>query len=177
MSGFLVITLVFSAAHALFLAVIVFFLSRNTQDELAQISWQSAGYGCLIVLALLSVDLLADMFTLRQWSFWQIEQTAQQALSRVVVVHLTLIVGMFGIAVTGASSALFGVFVTLKSLAALSFALPQWDPTRPPKWLSRLMNRVPNVHPGQRFEDYWIKDRTEEHARRERNEQPWTGSR
>lgn len=172
-TGFLITSLVFTAAHGLFLGVIIFLLGRNGQPELAEINWRSAGYGCLIVLAFLCVDVLVDLTTLRRWSFWQIEQTAQRGFSRVVVVHLTLIFGLFGIAMTGASSALFGVFVVLKSLAALSFVVPQWEPTRPPEWMSRVMNRAPTVHPGERFEDFWVKDRADERARRERNEQPW----
>ena len=41
---------------------------------------------------------------------------ANQGISRVAVVHLTLIVGMAGIALTDAPEALFGVFVVLKTL-------------------------------------------------------------
>ncbi len=172
-AGFLMTSLIFTAAHGLFLAVIIFLLGRNGQPELAEINWRSVGYGCVIVLAFLCADFAIDLVSLRRWSFWQIEQTAQRGMARIVVVHLTLIFGMFGVAITGASSALFGVFVVLKSLASLSFVLPQWEPKRPPEWLNRTMNRVPNVHPGQRFEDAWTKDRAAEAARRERNEQPW----
>jgi hypothetical protein len=55
--------------------------------------------------------------------------------------------------------------------------LPQWEPATPPAWLSRVMNRLPNVHPGQRFEDSWAEDRVKETERRERNEQAWTRNR
>lgn len=177
MSGFLMVSLTFTAAHGVFLAVIVFLLGRNGQAELAEISWRSVQNGALAVLGLLLVDFLVDLATLRHWSFWQIEQTAQRGFSRVIVVHLTLIFGMFGVAITGATEALFGFFVVLKSLASLSFVLLQWEPARPPQWLSRLMNKVPNVHPGERFEDFWVKDRADEQARRERNEQPWVARR
>jgi hypothetical protein len=33
------------------------------------------------------------------------------------------------------------------------------------------------VHPRQRFEDQWAKDRADEAERRDSNEQPWTGAR
>lgn len=176
LAGFLMTTLTFTAAHGVFLGVIIFLIGRNSQPELAEINWRSVAYASLLVLGILSVDCVVDILTVRRWSFWQIEQMAQRGFSRVVVVHLTLIFGLFAVAVTGASSALFGVFVVLKSLAALSFVLPQWEPATPPRWLSRAMNRVPNVHPGQRFEDFWVKDRADERARRERNEQPWARS-
>jgi len=176
-AGFLATSLIFTAAHGFFLAVIVFVLGRNGQTELAEINWRSVGYACAAVIGFMCVDFAVDLLSLRRWSFWRIEQTAQRGFSRVLVVHLTLIFGMFGVAITGASSALFGVFVVLKSLASLSFVLPQWEPKQPPVWLSRVMNRVPNVRPGERFEDFWAKDRDDEQARRARNEEPWKPTR
>mgnify|MGYP007122183580 CR=1 FL=1 len=77
------------------------------------------------------------------------------------------------VALTDAPEALFGVFVVLKTLASLSWLLPQWEPATAPVWLSRLMNRVPGKHPGERFEDFWAKDQEAELQRRKRNEQPW----
>ncbi|MET0455399.1 MAG: DUF6498-containing protein [Mycobacterium sp.] len=173
LTGFVVTGFAFCGAHAVFLAAFIFLLHHNGKDELAQVDWRSVGFGCLAVMAFLTIEFLVDLRSLRRWSFWQIEQLANRGLSRVVVVHLTLIFGLFAIAVTGASNALFGIFVVLKTLAALSSALPQWEPATVPKWLSRIMNRVPNVRPGERFEDFWAKDRTDEVVRRESNELPW----
>jgi Family of unknown function (DUF6498) len=174
--GFLVTSLVFSVAHGLFLGVILFVLDHNGQGDLAGVDWRSVKLGSLYVLIALAIDVVVDLRGLRRWSFWQIEQTANRSLGRVAVVHLTLVIGMFGAAMTD-TSALFGVFVVLKTLYALSMALPQWEPATAPNWLSRIMNRLPNVHPGQRFEDVWVTDRADEAERRERNEQPWTGAR
>lgn len=38
-----------------------------------------------------------------------------------------------------------------------------------------MMNRVPNVRSrdGERFEEFWAKDRADEADRRRRNEEPW----
>jgi hypothetical protein len=171
--GFLVTSLVFSVAHGLFLGVILSVLDRNGQGDLAGVDWRSVKLGSLYVLIALAIDFVVDLPGLRRWSFWQIDQTANRSLGRIAVVHLTLVFGMFGAAMTDAS-ALFGVFVVLKTLYALSTALPQWEPATAPTWLSRTMNRLPNVHPGQRFEDVWAKDRADEAERRERNEQPAT---
>lgn len=177
LSGFAVVSFSFSAAHALFLGTILFLLDHNGKGGLAQIDWRSVGAGCLAVTLFLTVDFVVDLFDLRKWSFWQIEQTAQRALSRVIVVHLTLVLGFVGVAVTNAPGAFFGTFVVLKSLAALSSALPQYEPATPPTWFSAIMNRVPNVHPGKKFEDFWTEDRAEERRRRERNEEPWSAGR
>ncbi len=176
-TGFLVTSLAFCAAHGVFLGFILFMLDRNGEHGLAAVDWRSVQTGCVIVFAFLVIDLAVDLVRVRSWSFLRVEQTAYRGLGRVVVVHLTLIFGLFGVAMTGASSALFGVFVVLKTVYALSLALPQWEPATPPVWLSRLMNRLPNVHPGERFEDHWAKDRVAEAKRRERNEQPWIAAR
>lgn len=176
-SGFALVSIAFTAVHGVFLGAILFLLNHNGYGQLAAIEWRSVGFGCLTVALLLAFDFAVDLLTLRQWTFWQLEQVANQALSRVMVVHLTLIIGFIGIAVTNTSSAFFGVFVVLKSLAALSGVVPQWEPAVAPKWLSNIMNRVPNVHPGKKFEDFWAKDRADERARRERNEEPWVARR
>jgi Family of unknown function (DUF6498) len=175
--GFLVTSLAFCAAHGIFVGVVLFILSHTGERGVAEVDWRDVGLGCVSVLVFLTIDFAVDLLHLRQWPFLRIEQTAYRGLGRVVVVHLTIIFGLFGIAMTGGPSALFGVFVALKTLYALSTALPQWEPTRPPKWLSRAMNRLPNVRPEETFEEAWVKDRADEAERRERNEQPWIGAR
>lgn len=175
--GFTVISLMFCAVHAVFLGAILLLLHQHGQRRLVDIDWRSLGFACLTVFAFLIVDFTVDLFSLRRWAFWRLEQLANRGISRVIVVHLTLIFGFVAIALTDAPDSFFGVFVVLKTLAALSFVLPQYEPAVAPKWLSNLMNRVPdrapNAKPGERFEDYWAKDRTQEIARRERNERPW----
>ncbi len=173
LTAFTITSFVFCAVHALFLAAVLFLLPLDHNVGIAQVDWRSVCFGSLAVLAFLCLDFLVDLIGLRRWPFWDIEQLANQGLGRIVVVHLTLIVGFIGIAATGAPDALFGVFVALKTLAALSWALPQWEPKRPPGWLSRMMNRVPSVRPGVSFEEFWAKDQAAERARRETNEQPW----
>lgn len=175
LSGFALISLAFCAAHGVFLAVILGLLIHNRAPELAMIDldWRSVGWGCLGVLAFLVMEFLTDLVNLRRWSFRDLECVANVGLGRIMVVHMTLLLGFAAIAATDAPGALFTVFVVLKSLAALSSVLPQWEPATPPRRLSNLMNRLPNVHPGERFEDYWVKDQANERQRQRRNEQPW----
>lgn len=179
LGGFALISLAFCAAHGVFLGAILAILMHNRAPELQllDLDWRSIGWGCLFVLAFLTLDFLLDLVELRSWSFRDIEQTANTGLGRVMVVHLTLLLGFAGIAATDAPSTLFGVFVVLKSLAALSSVVPQWEPERPPRWLTNLLNRVPNVHPGESFEDYWVKDQANERDRQRRNEKPWPTTR
>jgi hypothetical protein len=172
-AGFAVVSFAFCGVHAVFLGTILLVLHLNGRGEIADIDWRTVGFGCLSVLLLLALDLAIDLPGLRRWSFRQVEQTADRGFIRVMVIHLTLMIGFVTVAMTDAPDALFGAFVVLKSLAALIVALPQWEPATPPAWLSRMLNRMPNVRPGERFEDEWEKDRGYEAARRARNEQPW----
>ncbi|MDZ7887537.1 MAG: DUF6498-containing protein [Mycobacterium sp.] len=177
MSSFGVVSLSFCAAHAVFLGVILFLLNHNKVGHIAQIDWRSVAFGCLSVLAFLTVSFLVDLLSLQRWSFRQLEQTSSQVLSRVMVVHLTLLIGFVAIALTDTPDAFFGVFVVLKTMASLSTALPQWEPARPPKWMSNMLNRVPSATPGKRFEEAWADERTEERQRLEANEQVWAPDR
>ena len=169
--GFLVTSLVFSVAHGLFLGVILFVLDHNGQGVLAGVDWRSVKLGSLYVLIALAIDFVVDLPGLRRWSFWQIEQTANRSLGRVAVVHLTLVIGMFGAAMTDAS-ALFGSLCCPQDAVRTEHGPATVGAGHDTNWLSRVMNRLPNVRPGQRFEDVWAKDRSDEAERRERNEQP-----
>lgn len=178
LTSFAVTSLAFCAVHGIFLAAIIALLVHNRAPQLALLGldWRSVGWGCLCVLLLLTLDFVLDLVDLRRWSFRDLERTADIGLGRVMVVHLTLLLGFAGIAATDAPSTLFGVFIVLRILAALSSVVPQWEPRRPPRWLSNLMNRLPNVHPGERFEDFWAQDQSRERERQRRNEQPWAAA-
>jgi hypothetical protein len=171
-----VTSVAFCTAHAVFLGGILLLLDHEGNRELAVVDWRSVAVGCSSVLVFLGLDLAMDLRSLRRWSFWQIEQTANRGLGRVVVVHLTLLFGLLAVTVSGASTAFFGLFVALKSLYALSTVLPRWQPVTPPAWLTGVMNRVPRVRGGRRFEDAWAKDREDEDERRAGNERPWVAA-
>jgi hypothetical protein len=177
LAGFAVSSLAFCAAHGVFLGGVLFLLDKKGDGALAGVDWRSVGLGCSTVLAFLAVDFVVDLLSLRRWSFWQLERTAVGGLGRIVVVHLTLVFGLIAVGVTGAPDALFGIFVALKSLFALSAALPQWEPAVAPKWLSHAMNRVPTAQRGRRFEESWAEDHADEVERRAENERPWTVTR
>ena len=173
MSSFGVVSLSFCGAHGVFLGAILLLLNHNRAGHLVEVDWRSVGFGCLTVLAFMTVDFMVDLVTLRQWPFRRLEQNASQVLSRVMVVHLTLLIGFVAIAVTDAPNAFFGVFVVLKTMAALSTLLPQWQPAKPPRWMSRAMDKGPSVRPGKGFDDFWDEEQTGERQRLETNERPW----
>ena len=175
LSAFLPFSLIFSAAHGIFLAAIIGMLTAKGKGDLVGLDWHSLGVGCGLVLVFLTLDFLLDLPGLKNKTFFWIEQKADANMLRVAVVHLVIIFGMFAVAMTGSNQALFAVFVVLKTMCDLSTVLPQWNPEEPPKWLCKLMDKVPSAqeYKGLTFAEFWRKDKQEEIARRLANEKPW----
>lgn len=175
LSYFLPTSLIFSAGHGFFLGMLIFVLTHNGRGDLMQIDWASLRSACGLTLVFLTVDFLVDLPGMSRRSFAWIEREVDRTLARVIIVHMTIVFGMFGIAVLGINSAMFGVFMVLKTLNDLSAVVPQWNPAEPPAWLCRLMDRIPSAHPGETFAEYWRKDKADEMARLEGNERPVVG--
>jgi hypothetical protein len=156
LAEFLVISLVFTLAHGVFLlAILGFVLERPNDDNLRQ--------GALGILACHGLSLGIDTFNLERWPFARIRDTAHKLLGRVIVVHLSILGGMAFMAWRDTPGAFFGVFVWLKALTDLGTFLPQYNPREPPRWLVNLMNVVPSKK-GETFEEFWRRSRAAEEA-------------
>lgn len=170
LAHYLTVALTFSAGHGIFLAALVFVLTKNGRGAEVGLDWHSLAVGSALMLGFLIVGFLADLPGLSRRPFLWIERKAERSLFRVIIVHMTLIFGLMAVAFTGATKALFAVFVGLKTLNDLSGILPQWDPPEAPAWLCRIMDKVPSAHPGEKFADFWKRDKREELQRRAANE-------
>lgn len=176
LSSFLPVSLIFSAAHGIFLFAIIGLLTANGKGDLVALDWRSLATGCGLVLVFLTVDFLIDLPGLKNKTFFWIEQKADANIARVCVVHLVLIFGMFGVALTGSNQALFAVFVVLKTMCDLSSVIPQWNPEEPPIWLCKIMDKAPRdpKYKNMTFAEFWRQDKQEEIDRRLANEKPWS---
>ncbi|MGD9903250.1 MAG: DUF6498-containing protein [Vicinamibacterales bacterium] len=150
--GELLLTAVpFTLAHGLFLAFIFAMVTQLAPDRepLRQ-----------AVMALLAVQGLAfglDLWTLGDWPAARLNERADHLMGRVVLVHLSIIAGMFVATWLDRPESFFGFFVGGKLLADLSQLLPRPDrgtPERPPRWLAAIMRHVPRQG-GETFEEYW----------------------
>lgn len=173
MGSFLPVSLVFSTAHGFFLAVLVFVLTQNGKGAEIALNWDELLRGSLIMIGFLVADFLIDLPGLKKRPFIWVEKMGDRLLARVILVHMTIILGLAAVAFTGATRAFFAVFVILKTMGDLSTIFPQWNPKEPPAWFCRIMDKVPNAHPGESFAEFWKKDDENERARREANERPW----
>lgn len=169
--GFLSTALLFCLAHGVFLAVLALVLPSEYQ-EIGVIEPGQLLAGVALVLLFLLGGFSIDLSSLRRWSFAEIQGVTERMLGRVVVVHLTILIGMLALGVTGRASALFTVFAGFKALVDLSTLLPRAQPAAaPPGWLVWLMGRLRSDR-GEEFATFWRRSRERELQQVARNEEP-----
>jgi hypothetical protein len=177
---YLPVALAFSTAHAVFLVAIIFLLTQNGRGAEVRLNFSELGLGCLLILGFQLADFGLDLVRLKSRPFRWIEVMAERNMGRVLIIHMTLLVGMLVAAMTESSRGFFLVFVVLKTMNDLAMILPQYDPEEPPRWLCRLMDKVPNtgkktLGKEETFADFWKRGKTEERARQAKNELPYQG--
>ncbi len=181
LTAFLVPALVFTFAHGVFLAVLGWMMiAKNNLTQEIRVEPDNLLAGLIGILIFQVIDFVADLIWLRARPFAWIERLGQIGLSRVIVIHLTIIGGMAAVMFTGADRHFFGVFIFLKTMLNASLVLPQWKPKTPPAWLSNIMDRIKSKKAdGTTFAQYWQKTDAQEEARIARNETPMeaTGTR
>lgn len=114
-----VITIVFNAAHfAFLLAFLGVMLPRIAPAE--RFDRQSFTQGLAFVAILLLLEFILAATRMRKTSAAQVQQSVTSYLQRVTVLHLTIIIGMFALALFGQARAFFAVFAGLKMLVDVS---------------------------------------------------------
>jgi hypothetical protein len=126
--------------------------------------------GLVLIVALQALNFAGDMFGIRQRSFAWIKQMASQALGRVVLVHLAIILGVLaGAIVVSSPLAFFVPFALLKTLSDVASAWKTSEtPAESPAWLTRIMNRL---RPGEDFAAYWRDDHKKQLSQAAEDEQ------
>lgn len=165
---------VFTFAHGLFVAVIVFALGHEDADEpMWAFSLQQVGYGALVVAAMLIVELAFDLATIRSRSYAWMQEQARRRMGRVVILHVVIIFGLAAVVMTGSPLGIIFLLVGLKTLTELATAVageragdePAADnlPQEPPAWMLRFADRFARDKGGaEAFRAEWKKDRLAE---------------
>lgn len=174
LSAFLVPALVFTFAHGFFLAVLGgMMIAKKTLTQEIRIEPDNLLAGLIGIAVFQVIDFVVDVIRLRTQPFAWIERLGQISLSRVIVIHLTIIGGMAAVMFTGANRDFFGVFIFLKTMLNLSLVIPQWKPKTPPAWLSSMMDRIGSPkNKNTSFAQFWKNTDDQEAARVARNERP-----
>jgi hypothetical protein len=168
--AFLVPALVFTFAHAFFLAVFGLVVFSKQQTPEGNLETNHLLAGLIGILVFQAIDFVADLIWLRTRPFAWIERLGRISLSRVIVIQLTIIGGMAAVMFTGVNRHFFGVFIFLKTMLNLSLVTPQYKPKTPPAWLSNVMDRIKPSKEDGTFAEYWVKTDEQEAARIVRNE-------
>ena len=177
LAAFLVPALVFTVAHGIFLTALGFIAIKNNLSPEARVDGHNLLTGLIGIGMFQVADFSFDLARLRDRPFVWLERFGRQTLSRVFVVHLTIIGGMAAVMFTGANRHFFGVFIFLKTMLQCSLALPQYDPKTPPAWLSSMMDRIGSPkYKNDTFAQYWESTDDQEEARVARNEKPMESS-
>ncbi|HEY6138149.1 MAG TPA: DUF6498-containing protein [Thermoanaerobaculia bacterium] len=120
--GYLTLSLTFNGAHAVFLAVILgFVIPRMSPAQ--RFEPRSFRQGLILVTILLLLQLLGRLLFLHRTSASQIQGVANAYVRRVLVIHLTIVFGMFGIVLFDRATLLFATFAALKTIADLAIPL------------------------------------------------------
>ena len=174
LAAFLVPALVFTLAHGIFLAVLgAMMIAKENLSAEIRIDPHNLLAGLAGIVFFQVIDFVVDLIWIRTQPFAWIERLGQVTLSRVIVIHLTIIGGMFAVMFTGANRNFFGVFIFLKTMLNLSLVIPQWQPKTPPAWLSNAMDRIGSPkYKNTNFSQFWKQTDDEETARVARNEKP-----
>jgi hypothetical protein len=168
--NFLTVSMMFTLVHGVFLAFILVTQLSDTvhrDDLIAGLQW---------MLAVQVAALALDLWSIGRWPFAELKKRTDWMLGRVVMVHLSILLGMFLFAWLEQPWWFFSVFVTLKAMLDIGSLLPQWEPNQPPAWLARTMNRIPKSTSArgpkdETFEEYWARTNREEAAQRTRDEE------
>lgn len=148
LGSYSLIAFVFTFAHGIFVFAIAYMLTRDHPDDpMWQLSWPQLGRGIAIIAAMLGVELVADLATIRSKSFAWIRTYADKRTGRVFVLHLAIIFGMLAMAMTNSPFGILYVLIGLKTLVDLGSVMgdgmKEPDPdTPPPQWALKFADKL-----------------------------------
>lgn len=138
----------FTFAHGVFVGIIALMLSQNHADDpMWQLSWVQVGRGIAIIGAMLAVEFLADVGTMRSRSFAWMRDYMQRRMGRVIVLHLAIIFGMLAMAMTNSPLGILYVLLGLKALAEVGSVFGQAvaqdaASEKPPAWSLKVIDKL-----------------------------------
>ncbi|HKE48651.1 MAG TPA: DUF6498-containing protein [Rhodanobacteraceae bacterium] len=139
---------VFTGAHGVFVGAITLILHQNFPDQaLWQISFDQVVRGAGIIAAMLGIELAVDLSHIRYRSYAWMRAYVDGRMGRIIVLHLTIIFGMFGMAMTESPMWILYILIGLKTLTDVGSAAGRGtpassEPVPPPAWTLRLADRI-----------------------------------
>ncbi|HEV2607861.1 MAG TPA: DUF6498-containing protein [Xanthomonadaceae bacterium] len=114
---------VFTFAQGIFVwPMVVFAGNEDTNAAMWRFSGSQFQQGAEWIALTLALNLAIDLAGIMAWSYDQIENYAKARMGRVIVLHLTIILGMFAMLATHAPIVILYVLIALKTLSDLATA-------------------------------------------------------
>jgi len=161
--------LLFTLAHGLFVIAIAAGMTHNhPNDPVWRFSLEQFRQGALSMCALIVVQLLIDLGSLRHRSFTWLKNYVDGRMARVYILHLALIFGMIGIVFTHSPLGLLAALMLLKTIVDLAAV---WSAgatagraaavAEPPAWAQRAAGAIVGGegHGAEAFIAQWKSDR------------------
>lgn len=119
---------VFTLVHGLFLFLLLAFVFSGESTK--PVDGEALRRGVWAVAAVLALGFLLDLPKLRQRPFAWARALAERAMSRVIVIHVTIVLGVILAVALNKPEALLGVFAGLKLLADIASSSPRSEAPR-----------------------------------------------
>ncbi len=161
---FLGISLIFTLAHGVFLGAIVFLMLPESYPEAAIVDVTALWHGLLVVAGFLVVGTLMDLTGIADRPFSWVKGMADRVLGRVVV-HLTIVLGMWTMAWLDGPRGLFLVFAAFKTLvdvSTLATSPSEVAPEKPPGWIVAIIRRFGGEAKAAEFRTFYRQSRAED---------------
>lgn len=120
---FLSTSLGFNLAHGFFLGLLLFLMLPEMAGY-AVVQRTSLVQGAVAVLIILALSFAFDFTKGRYRSYGWIDETITHSLTRMTLIHITIVFGMFALAMMDKVPAFFGTFAVLKALFDVLLLLP-----------------------------------------------------
>jgi hypothetical protein len=160
---FLMTSVVFSLAHAVFLVVLLLMIFPRNFPDSPRVDPHDVGTGLMMIGTFMLLGFAGDLADIRHRPFLWLRQMVEGSLGRMFVIHLAIIVGMFAMLFFHGTRNFFAVFMFLKMLTDIGSRLPRVQPSgKPPAWLAKRMKEP--------FAAEYEKKMEEERKRVERDE-------
>jgi len=135
--SFLTTAIAFGVGNLIFLAVILGLFQSAVGG--GDVSRHALSQGLLVALVFLVIGFVIDIPGIGHRPFAWVRLKAEGALGRVFVVYLAIFIGLFCAMVLELPRAMFAVFFSLKLLTDVASNFKEYNPQRPPPWMSRLV--------------------------------------
>jgi hypothetical protein len=148
LGSYSLVAFVFTLAHGIFVFAIAFMLNRDHPDDPRWLfSLPQLERGVAIIAAMLGVELVVDLATIRTKSFAWIKAYADRRTGRVFVLHLAIIFGMLAMAMTNSPFGILYVLIGLKTLVDLGSVMGEGAKapdaeTPPPAWALKFADKL-----------------------------------